>query len=164
MAGLTPVPALSLPGERRDLTVIGWMEKLCLPDLGLTRIKTKIDTGARTSALHATGIVRFSRDGARWVRFTTDTGQGGPVTIEAPVHGLRRIKNTSGIPEDRVVIRTRLQIAGRVWAMDLSLADRTNMTFPMIIGRAALKNHGFVVHTRRAFLVSQRLHPAQKGQ
>ncbi|WP_319826099.1 ATP-dependent zinc protease [Thalassovita sp.] len=146
------------PGKAdRPLTVIGWMESIDLPDLNLSQIKAKIDTGARTSALHATGIVPFRRNGQRWVRFRTLIGDGrDEVELEAPVHSERAIKNTSGIPEDRFVIRTKARFGARAWEIDLSLTDRMNMTFPMIVGRAALKNHAIAVHTRRAYLMTQR--------
>lgn len=153
------------PGKvDRLLSVIGWMECIDLPDLDLPRIKAKIDTGARTSALHATEITPFRRDGARWVRFRTLIGDGrDEVELEAPVHSERAIKNTSGIPEDRFVIRTKARFGARSWTIDLSLTDRMNMTFPMIVGRAALKNHSIAVHTRRAYLMTQRP-PSLKGK
>lgn len=138
-----------------DVTLIGWMEYVDLPDLGLEALKAKIDTGARTSALHATDIRTFERDGAPWVAFMADSGHGlCDVPIEAPVHEERAIKNTSGIPEDRFIIRTRMKLGAGLWTIEMSLADRTNMTFPMIVGRAALKRRGIAVHTKRAFIVS----------
>ncbi len=148
---------VTIDGERRPLTVIGWMEAIALPDLGLPHVKTKIDTGARTSALHATAIERFTRNDSVWVRFQTHEDlEGADQPVEAPLVDLRDIKNTSGIPEERYVIRTKAKFGRRYWQIDLSLADRTNMTFPMIIGRSALKNHGIVVHTRRTYLISSR--------
>ncbi|SMY07569.1 ATP-dependent zinc protease family protein [Flavimaricola marinus] len=138
---------------KRPLLVIGWIEHIDLPDLGLHDLRTKIDTGARTSALHATHIQPFEKDGAEWVRFVVafDPTHSSQV-IEAPIHGRRSIKNTSGIPEERIVIRTRFRVAGRTWTISVSLTDRSNMTFPMIVGRSALKNHNIAVHTRRANL------------
>ncbi|MFQ6550152.1 ATP-dependent zinc protease [Aestuariibius sp. 2305UL40-4] len=145
------------PKPARELTVIGWMEMIDLPDLGLEDLKTKIDTGARTSALHATDIRTFTRDGAPWIAFMADSGHGlCDRPIEAPIHEQREIKNTSGIPEERYIIRTKMGLGKRRWTIDLSLSDRTNMTFPMIVGRAALKNHAIAVHTRRAYLVTDR--------
>jgi hypothetical protein len=142
------------PGAtRRPLLVIGWIEHLDLPQLGLLQIKVKVDTGARTSALHATAIQTFFRDGAEWVRFHVPLGTDDPGTsVEAQVHDRREIKNTSGIPEERITIRTRMRLAGRVWTIPVSLADRSEMRFPMIIGRTALKGHNIAVHTRRANL------------
>lgn len=142
------------------MTLFGWMECVGLPDLGLEQVKAKLDTGARTSAIHAQDIEHFERDGKPWVRFRTlpdwDNPKLGFRTVESPVLQVRDIKNTSGIPEERLIIKTKAQFGKRSWTIDVSLADRTNMTFPMIIGRAALKNHAIAVHTRKAFLVSKR--------
>ena len=136
-----------------ELLVIGWMEHLDLPDLHLRQLKAKIDTGARTSALHATQIEPFNRDGAEWVRFQVQLSESDPeLWVECPIHDRRMIKNTSGIPEERIVIRTKLKLTDRSWTISLSLTDRSNMRFPMIVGRTALKNHNIAVHTRRANL------------
>ena len=152
----SPLRKIASPAKTRRLTVIGWMESVDLPELDLAGLKAKIDTGARTSALHATDIRTFQRDGRAWVAFMADSGHGlCDRPIEAPVFEERAIKNTSGVPEDRFVIRTRMAMGSRRWTIDLSLSDRTNMTFPMIVGRAALKNHAIAVHTRRTYLISE---------
>jgi len=140
------------PGPR-PVTVIGWMEFVDLPDLGLIGLKAKIDTGARTSALHAVGISEFERDGQPWVRFTTMDGEGHRASrVDCPILEKRMIRNTSGQTEERIIIRTKFRIARRAWTIDLSLTDRSAMTFAMIVGRTALKNHAIAVHTRRAHL------------
>lgn len=138
----------------RETLVIGWKEHLDLPDLRLKQIKAKIDTGARTSALHATRIEPFFKeDGVEWVRFEVRPTEHSPARrVEWPVHDRRAIKNTSGVPEERIIIRTRLRLTDRSWRISVSLADRGNMRFPMIIGRTALKKHDIAVHTRRANL------------
>ena len=155
------------PAPAADLAIFGWMEYVGLPELGLDRVKAKLDTGARTSALHAENVDLFDRDGVEWVRFQTLADWDDPTfgfrQVEAPVVHSRAIKNTSGVPEDRLVVRTKARFGRRLWNIDVSLADRTNMTFPMIVGRAALKNHAVAVHTRRAFLISERpLHSMRK--
>lgn len=145
------------PKTERPLLVIGWMEYVDLPDLGLLDLKAKIDTGARTSALHARDIETFTKDDAEWVRFTTHATHGEKdIWLESPIHANRSIKNTSGVPEDRIVIRTKFRLAKRSWTIDLSLTDRGNMTFGLIVGRTALKNHSIAVHTRRALLTQKR--------
>jgi hypothetical protein len=137
------------------LLVIGWIEHLDLPDLDILQLRAKIDTGARTSALHATHIKVFDKDGMPWVRFQVFTSDNKPGNwAECPVHDRREIKNTSGIPEERIVIRTRLRLIDRSWPISVSLTDRSNMRFPMIVGRTALKKHNIAVHTRRANLTS----------
>ncbi|SFR39557.1 ATP-dependent zinc protease family protein [Litoreibacter janthinus] len=147
----------NLPKTERPLLIIGWMEYVDLPDIGLVNIKAKIDTGARTSAIHASNIETFKKDCEDWVRFTAHATQGGDgIGIESPVHSIRSIKNTSGVPQERIVIRTRFRLAQRSWTIDLSLTDRGNMTFGLIVGRTALKNHSIAVHTRRALLTQKR--------
>jgi len=139
-----------------ELSIVGWIEFIDLPDLDLHRIKAKFDTGARTSALHAQHIEMFTRDEAQWVRFRTDIEVASPdLWIEAPVHDIRQIKNTSGVPEERIVIRTPVKIAGRTWPISVSLSDRSSMRLPMIVGRSALKRQNIAVHTRKTKLTSK---------
>lgn len=148
-------PHLKVKKPRPDLSVVGWMEHIDLPDLGLHHVKAKFDTGARTSALHARQITTFTRDDATWVRFHADLEVAEPnLWIEAPVHDIRHIKNTSGQPEERIVIRTSVKIAGRIWPISVSLTDRSNMRLPMIVGRSALKRQNIAVHTRKTNLTS----------
>lgn len=154
-------PRLDFPGERRPLTVMGWIEAIDLPELGLRTLKTKLDTGARTSALHVSEIEEFGRDGNDWVRFRPAHRRS---FVEAQISDRREIKNTGGMPELRPVIRTRATFGKRSWVIDLSLTDRTNMSFAMIVGRAALKNHSVVVHTRRAYLVTERPEQTDEGE
>lgn len=129
------------------MLVVGWQERVDLPLLGLTNLKAKIDTGARTSALHATNITTFERDGAQWVhfhsRFDDDTADRD---VECPIHDQRDIKNTSGVPEARIIIRTKFRIAKRLWNIDLSLTERTDMKNRMIVGRTALSRHSILVN------------------
>ncbi len=133
--------------------MIGWREHVSLPDLGLGWFAAKIDTGARTTALHATDITPFERDGAPWVRFRPDVPDGaGPQLCHAELVDTRGIKNTSGIREDRIVIRTHLQLGDRRFLVEISLTDRSDMTFPMIIGRSALRRRGILIDCGRSWL------------
>ena len=137
------------------MLVIGWQERVDLPLLGLTNLKAKIDTGARTSALHATDIVEFERDGVPWVRFHTRFDDDAHDTdVESPIHDRRKITNTSGVPETRIVIRTKFRIATFLWRIDLSLTERTEMRFRMIVGRTALRRHPIVVHPGKRHLTT----------
>lgn len=125
---------------------IGWEEHVDLPLLGLTNLRAKIDTGARTSALHATNIETLTKDGVETVRFHTffDDDAHDSV-VESPIRDRREITNTSGVPEERFVIRTKFRIDGKLWRIDLSLADRSGMSFRMIVGRTALRRHKIAV-------------------
>jgi len=130
---------------------IGWREDVGLPDLHISRLKAKIDTGARTSALHAENIERITRDGQPWVRFSVPhAAEAG--RIEAPLADERDIRNTSGRPERRAVIRTTLVLGERHWLIEVSLADRTEMAFDLILGRTAIRRRRLCVDPGRSFL------------
>lgn len=146
------------------MLVIGWQERVDLPLLGLDNLTAKIDTGARTSALHATNIIEFERDGLPWVRFHTRFDDDTRDTdVECPIHDRRDITNTSGVPEARIVIRTKFRIASRLWKIDLSLTDRNGMKFRMIVGRTALRRHAILVHPGQRHLTTPRKAEKAKG-
>ena len=138
----------------RTPTPIGWREWIGLPALGILAIKAKVDTGARTSALHAEDIVRTAHDdGTHWLAFTIPGGEGrGTVRVEAPMVEERAVKNTSGVPDPRPVIRTTLTLDHRRWPIEVTLADRTEMGFDIILGRTAIRRRGLLVDPGRSFL------------
>lgn len=145
------------------LMVIGWHECIDLPELNLRQFAVKIDTGAKTTALHAENIETFRRNDIKWVRFTAPSIAGVVgQTCEFPVYTKRDITNTSGTPETRVVIRTPMVLANRRWQIDISLTDRGNMRFPLILGRRALRGHNIAVHPGKSYLVSAK--PTNEGQ
>lgn len=142
-----------IKGTKRPKTIIGWREIVGLPDLGIERLKAKIDTGARTSALHAVDLVPFERDGTRWIEFNVPLpGEPRTKRYAAPIADERHIKNTSGEPEHRYVIHLTLVLGGRHWHIDVSLADREKMKFDMILGRTAVRRHNITVDPGRSFL------------
>lgn len=141
----------------QPLTVIGWHECISLPDLGLSHFAIKVDTGAKTTALHAEQIETFYKDDKKWVRFLAPEIPGTPARIcEFPVFTKRAITNTSGTPETRIVIRTPMILGRRKWRIDVSLTDRATMRFPLILGRRALRGRDIVVHPSRSYLVSSK--------
>ena len=135
--------------------IIGWREWVGLPRLGIRAIRAKIDTGARTTALHAVDIKRAEHaDGTHWLAFTIPGGEGhGTRRVEAPMVEEREVKNTSGIPDPRPVILTTLSIDRRRWPIEVTLADRTEMGFDVILGRTAIRGHGLLVNPGRSFMV-----------
>jgi hypothetical protein len=139
----------------REKSVIGWREWVALPGLGIDRIRAKIDTGARTSALHAAVVSQFHEDGKRFVELRFD-GQSGSRLRRAELIGSRAIRNTSGKTEKRLIISTPLLIAGRKYQMELSLANRTEMRFDLILGRTAIRDGNFLVDPARSFLAEKR--------
>ncbi len=136
--------------------IIGWREIVSLPELGVFDMRAKIDTGARTSALHAEDQEVFERDGRKWVRFRVPASRHhSDFRVEVPVLDERSIKNTSGIPERRIVIRTLLHLGSHNWHVDVSLADRAKMGFDMILGRTAIRRHRVLVDAGRSFLAGK---------
>lgn len=124
----------------RPGTVVGWREWVALPSWGIPHLKAKVDTGARTSALHAHRLEAID-DGSR-VRFVVHPWQGSPddgMVVEAIVVERRDVRSSSGEVERRPVVRTDLTLAGRTSQVDITLTSRDQMGFRMLIGRAALQ-------------------------
>ena len=137
-----------------DLAIIGWREWLALPDLDLPRIKAKVDTGARSSSLHAYDIEVFTRRGRDFVRFTVHPVQRETKTTihcVAPLHEHRHVKSSSGHREYRPIIRTPIELGGERWPIDLTLTTRDAMGFRMLLGREAIRKR-FLVDSGRSYL------------
>lgn len=130
--------------------VIGWREWVAMPELLDVPVRAKIDTGARTSALHAVDIEFVTRNGADCVTFSLPSESGRRVTH--PVHGRRKVRNTGGVPELRTIIRTDLVLGAERWLIELSLADRSGMLNPLILGRTAIRRRRFLVNAGRSWL------------
>ncbi len=133
---------------------IGWREWVSLPDLGVPAIKAKIDTGARSSALHAFGLEQFERDGTTMVRFQAHPVQRNDdyiVATEAVLLEERLVKNSGGQAERRPVIETLVRVGEAVWAIELTLTNRDEMGFRMLLGRQAVRRR-YLVDPGRSFL------------
>jgi hypothetical protein len=127
--------------------VVGWREWVALPGLGVRRIKAKLDTGARSSALHAFNLLPFRRDGKDFVRFDVHPLQRDDalhMTCEAEAVDYRWVTNSGGGREKRFVIVTELRMGEAVWPVEVTLTDRDQMGFRMLIGRTAM-THRLVV-------------------
>ncbi len=132
---------------------LGWREWIALDDLGLPPIKAKVDTGARTSALHAFRVRGFRRKGVRWVRFDIHPIQGDTTTVvscEAPVVDKRPVTDSGGHTTERYVISTKLYLGGECWPIELTLTNRDNMKFRALLGRTALQGR-FLVDSAKSF-------------
>ena len=149
---------------------IGWREWLALPGLGVERIKAKIDTGARSSTLHAFDVEHFERDGCPWVRFQVhprqrDTTESLP--CEAELVDERLVRSSVGQQQLRPVVRTEVHLMGQTWPIEVTLTRRDVMGFRMLIGRQALRGR-FVVDPGRSFVGGrpgrERRGSAKKGQ
>jgi hypothetical protein len=133
---------------------VGWREWVSLPEWGVDSIKAKIDTGARTSALHSFDLEFFDRDGAEWVRFGIQPWQksdGDPVVVEALRLDHRTITSSSGTRSERPVVSAPLVLGGRQIDAEITLTRRDEMGFRMLVGREALAQ-GFTVDPAASYL------------
>jgi len=150
------------PGNKRT---VGWREWVALPDLGIAAIKAKVDTGARTSALHAFSVVCFEEDGRSRVRFGMHPVQRrleSEIFCVADVVDRRPVTDSGGHTEDRYVIRTRVRLGEYEWPIEMTLTSRDNMRFRMLLGRSALKGR-LLVDSERSYLIGKRpRRPAKK--
>lgn len=127
--------------------VLGWEEWVALPELGLPAIKVKVDTGARTSALHAVFIEPFGPARNRMVRFGVHPiprRSDIEITCIAPLVDKRDVRSSNGEREERYVIKTPIAIAERVWPIEITLTNRQMMTYRMLLGRQAIPAGVFV--------------------
>ncbi|MEG6509095.1 ATP-dependent zinc protease [Methyloligella sp. 2.7D] len=143
---------------------IGWREWIALPELGIPAIKAKIDTGARTSSLHAWNIEPFRRRGVLWLRFDVhplQRSQAKTIRCEAPAVDKRNVRNSGGHVEERHVIETSLRLGTYAQKIELTLTDRDQMGFRMLLGRTALQD-GILIDPARSFLVSTNRPPIRR--
>ena len=137
----------------RPLRTIGWREWLALPDMGIPEVKAKVDTGARSSSLHAFNMEFFKRRRVEYVSFNVHPKQrDSKLTrhVEVPVLEHRHIRSSSGHSASRPVIRTRVELFEESWEIDLTLASRDEMGFRMLLGREAIRGR-FLVDSEKSF-------------
>ncbi len=143
--------------KQRQLMTLGWREWVSLPDLGLPHIKAKVDTGARTSALHAFALKTYTANGEERVEFKMHPIQKDNDTVvvcDAAVIDKRVVTDSGGHKEERLVIRTTLQIAEHAWPIEATLTARDDMLFRMLVGRTAMKGRA-VVNPGRSYVVGK---------
>ena len=143
---------------RGALPVFGWRERVALPRLGIGRIRAKLDTGARSSALHVDSVQPFPRGGIQWLRFEVLTARRArrPFVCEAPALDRRRVRDSGGHVSERWFIETDVMLGALILAIEISLTDRCGMLFPMLLGRTALAGR-MLVDPARSYTLA---HPA----
>ena len=132
--------------------VLGWREWVALPGLGIRAIQAKVDSGARSSALHVDAQWRFVDGGSPWVGFRLTPGENAaPIECTAAVVDEREVTDSGGHASLRIFVRTPLRVAGIERAIDINLAGRHGMRFPMLLGRSAMAR-AFTVDPARSYL------------
>lgn len=146
------------PRSARVLPTIGWREWVSLPDLAVPPIKAKVDTGARTSSLHAFDLREVVRDGQAYVRFVIHPEQRRSepaIEVELPLVTRRPVRDSGGREESRPVVVTTIELLGRTWPIELTLTRRDAMGFRMLLGRQAIRGR-FVVDPGSSFRAGRR--------
>ncbi len=141
----------------RQLPLIGWREVIALPQLNIPEIKAKIDTGARSSALHAYAIEHYNEQEQAMIRFWVHPYQNNTqLSIEAAAKLLemREVRNSGGVAQLRPVVETVVELGERKWSIELTLTNRDVMGFRMLLGRQAVRNQ-FFVDPGQSYLQSQ---------
>ncbi|WP_417455420.1 ATP-dependent zinc protease [Kiloniella sp.] len=142
-----------MKSKERRITEIGWREYVGLPEFHIEHVKAKIDSGARTSALHAEEITPFDENGIDYVSFLIPfIGCEKGIRCSAKIVDRRPIKNTGGVAEERYIVKTTLTLGEMRWPVEVSLTSRQSMRFPVIIGRTAIRDKGFLLNAGRSYL------------
>jgi hypothetical protein len=137
-----------------QLPLLGWREWVTLPELNLKHIKAKIDTGARSSALHAFALDPYRKGGQRWVMFAIHPEQKHTDTIiecHAPIKDRRFVSDSGGHKQRRYVIESQLMIGQSLISAEITLTNRDNMQFRMLLGRTAMNGH-FIIDPSASYL------------
>ncbi|WP_241737549.1 ATP-dependent zinc protease [Neptunicella marina] len=138
-------------------TTLGWREWVALPDLELASIKAKVDTGAKTSCLHAFNLEPFEKDGENWIKIWLHPNQDDNETehqCEARIIDQRSVRDSGGHEEIRYVVETTLELAGQCFPIELTLTNRDSMKFRMLLGRQAMLER-FIVNPTASYLIKQ---------
>jgi len=144
--------------------MMGRREWLALPELGIDMLTAKVDTGAYTSSLNATDTRTYEQGGQQWVSFKTVSHHGQVIACEAPLVSRKKIKSSTGVGKNRLVIKTAVTLPGGFrWDVLFSLADRSVMKCPLLLGRRALSGY-FVVDTQSSHLFGNSIYFSGKSQ
>jgi hypothetical protein len=135
-------------------TMLGWREWVSLPEFGIAQIKAKIDTGARSSALHAETIEPYMKGGEHWLMFTVAPIQkqnDSLIECHAPIKDYRLVSDSGGHKQRRYVIETQILFGGQAIRAEITLTNRDSMRFRMLLGRTAVNRH-FLIDPSASYL------------
>ena len=135
---------------RTSLTPLGWREWVFLPTYNNFKLKAKIDTGARTSAIHATNIQIYRKNRSEMVKFQIYHSQSF-LDIDTELTSYKKIKSSFGQTEIRPSVHMKIQIGAEIWLTEITLAQRAKLTYPMLIGRNSL-NKKHIIHSHKSYL------------
>ncbi|RKF20199.1 ATP-dependent zinc protease [Alginatibacterium sediminis] len=130
-----------------DKIIIGNLELCSLPELGINELEVRIDTGAKTSSLHVDNLERFKKNGRPFVSFDLHPdvyNLKNVVRCTSPLHDSRRIKSSNGEVEQRCVIKTTFKLGRHDWPIEITLSNRLDMSYSMLLGREAMANRVLV--------------------
>ncbi|MDN3650859.1 RimK/LysX family protein [Reinekea marina] len=136
--------------------MVGSIENCDLPGLGIIDLEVRVDTGAKTSSLHVDHIKKFKKGGKKWVSFDihpTVHNVDEVITCQAPLRDVRKIKSSNGVTEERYIVRTSIRMNQQEWQIDISLTDRSDMSYLMLLGREAMLNR-ITVDPSETFLLT----------
>ena len=147
------MPSIKPKISQNNNISLGWREWVYLPQHKNFAIKAKIDTGARSSAIHATHIKEYVKNGENRVKFRIyQTDQC--LRIDTKLLDHKRITNSFGRTTTRPVIQMKIKLGNKIWMTELTLAKRSRMTYPMLIGRSSLKRR-HVIHSHRSYMTGK---------
>ena len=144
---------------------IGWKEWVSLPELDVPAIKAKVDTGARTSALHTFHIESFKKNKKDMVKFLIHPLQKKTdiiIPCIATVKDVRTVRDSGGHSEDRFVIQTMLKLGKDLWPIEITLTNRDDMMFRMLLGRTALRGRDIIINTDKTYLTGKSFYRAYR--
>jgi hypothetical protein len=141
----------------KEKMVIGSIEQCDLPDIGITELQVRVDTGATTSSLHVDNLETFKKAGKPWVRFDIHPDVyniSKVVSCESVLHDVRSIKSSNGVAEERYVIKTLMRLGDRSWSIQITLTNRSDMSYLMLLGRQGMRGR-VLVDPSKTFLLSK---------
>lgn len=140
--------------------VVGWREWVALPDLGVPAIKAKNDTGARTSALHTFELNRVKENGKDLVKFQLHPLRKRSdivINCKSEIIDVRSVKDSGGHKEERYIINTKIALNDLIWEIELSLTNREDMLFRMLLGRTAMVNANLCIDPAQSYCYGKKL-------